>query len=70
MEIEAENLIRKVQENLLVTEKVLGTNEKGATDIRGTKMLFPMEPIKIIGGMISGKSNPQIFKNFNQRMLQ
>ena len=36
--------------------KVLDTNIKGATDICGTKMLFLMEPLKIIGGMLSEKS--------------
>ena len=36
-EVEAENLIGKVQENILVTEMVLGTNKMGATDIRGQK---------------------------------
>ena len=66
-EIEAENLIGKVQENLLVTEKVLDTNVKGATDIHGTKMLFPMEPLKIIGGMVSGKSKNLDFQNLQAK---
>ena len=43
--------------------KVLSTNKMRATDIHGTQMLFPMEPLKIIGGLTTVKSKTSDFQN-------
>ena len=50
---------RLVNESRLVKEKNLVTNDKEATDISGTKILFPREPRKIIGQSIKKRKAAQ-----------
>ena len=48
--------------NHLEKENFLKTNDKEEADISETKCLFPMEPLKIMGGTKSRKSESADFR--------
>ena len=50
--------------SFLVEGNIPNSSGKAITDISGTANLFTMEPLKIIGGAISGLSRKSTVKDF------
>ena len=61
------DLERILEENSRLTRKQINPllpNNRASTDISGTKDLFPMGPLTIIGGTISGHPSTSIIQDF------
>ena len=67
-ETEADRCVCQVQENRFQEEIYMGT-DKMNQDIPGTKHLFPMEPLEIIGGKISRKSESADSQKISLKIL-
>ena len=77
LETEAESLLCQAQERHMVHKSCLEkknsnsiNNDKEISDINGTKQMFLLEPLKILGGTISGfprKSAIQDFQSLHSK---